>query len=48
MPTVAGSGGARYFAATAVAAAVRRMVIAIESITASGEPVVASNNARSP
>ncbi len=42
------SGRARYFAATALAAAVRCFVNSIESITASGVPFAASNNTSTP
>jgi hypothetical protein len=45
--TVAGLG-ARYFAATAVAAAVRRLVISMESKRASRRPSSASNKAITP
>ena len=40
--------GARYFAATAVAAAVRRAVSSMESMTASGRPSFASNSSINP
>ena len=45
---VSQSSRARYFAATAVAAAVRIAVIEIESMMASGRPFAASNRITAP
>jgi hypothetical protein len=46
--TTVAPAGARYLAATAVAAAVRRLVISIESSSASSSPDSASNRATTP
>jgi Tfp pilus assembly protein PilX len=48
MSAVSASRRARYFAATAVEAAVRNAVIDIESITASGRPLTASQRTTTP
>ena len=48
MVAIRDAGRARYFAATAVAAPVRRMVISIESITARGRPFSPSQSTIKP